>query len=90
MKHSLTIAGLLLWSALMAPAADTNSIYHDGWIDLNKNGKKDAYEDPAQPVQKRVADLTQADDAERKNRPALADAHGKGLEPQTGRPPAAR
>ena len=21
-------------------------IYHEGWIDLNKNGKKDIYEDP--------------------------------------------
>ena len=32
-------------------------IYHDGWIDHNKNGEKDIYEDPAQPVEKRVADL---------------------------------
>jgi beta-glucosidase len=32
-------------------------IYHAGWIDLNKNGKKDIYEDPLQPVEKRVADL---------------------------------
>jgi beta-glucosidase len=29
----------------------------DGWIDLNKNGKKDAYEDPSRPVAKRVNDL---------------------------------
>jgi beta-glucosidase len=40
---------------LAASAAD--SIYHDGWIDLNKNGKKDIYEDPSKPVAKRVADL---------------------------------
>lgn len=33
------------------------SIYHQGWIDLNKNGKKDIYEDPTQPVNKRVEDL---------------------------------
>ena len=32
-------------------------IYHDGWIDLNKNGKKDIYEDPTQPVEKRLDDL---------------------------------
>ncbi len=32
-------------------------IYHDGWIDLNKNGKKDVYEDSAQPVEKRLDDL---------------------------------
>ncbi len=35
----------------------TSSIYHKGWIDLNKNGKKDIYEDPAQPVEKRLDDL---------------------------------
>jgi len=33
------------------------SIYHKGWIDLNKNGRKDIYEDPAQPMDKRVEDL---------------------------------
>jgi len=32
-------------------------IYHDGWIDFNKNGVKDVYEDPTQPVEKRVEDL---------------------------------
>jgi hypothetical protein len=32
-------------------------IYHPGWLDLNKNGLKDAYEDPAQPVGARVEDL---------------------------------
>ena len=33
------------------------SIYHKGWIDLNKNGKKDVYEDPEQPVDDRIQDL---------------------------------
>ena len=32
-------------------------IEQDGWNDLNKNGKKDLYEDPAQPVEKRVENL---------------------------------
>jgi len=32
-------------------------IYKDGWIDLNKNGKKDIYEDPSAPVDKRIDDL---------------------------------
>lgn len=32
-------------------------IYHKGWTDLNKNGRKDIYEDPAQPVEKRIDDL---------------------------------
>ncbi len=32
-------------------------IYHDGWIDLNKNGKMDVYEDPHAPIDKRIEDL---------------------------------
>ena len=56
MKHSLPVAGLLLF-AFIAAASDSASIYHAGWIDLNKNGKKDAYEDPSRPVAKRVNDL---------------------------------
>ena len=33
------------------------SIYHKDWIDLNKNGVMDIYEDPAQPIEKRIDDL---------------------------------
>jgi beta-glucosidase len=54
MKHAFLSGGLFF--ALAVSAAEP-SIYHDGWIDLNKNGQRDVYEDPAQPVQKRVADL---------------------------------
>jgi beta-glucosidase len=32
-------------------------IYHAGWIDLNKNGKMDVYEDPHAPIDKRIEDL---------------------------------
>lgn len=32
-------------------------IYHKGWIDLNKNGVKDIYEDPAANIDARVEDL---------------------------------
>ncbi len=38
------------------PDAGT-AIYHDGWIDLNKNGVKDPYEDPAVDVEARITDL---------------------------------
>ena len=38
-------------------AAGQSSIYHEGWIDHNKNGRKDIFEDPSQPVEKRVSDL---------------------------------
>src|SRR6266478_6159985 len=34
-----------------------SKIYHDGWIDLNKNGRMDVYEDPAAPIERRVEDL---------------------------------
>lgn len=33
------------------------NIYKKGWIDLNKNGKKDIYEDPSQPLNARLDDL---------------------------------
>src|SRR4029078_12871024 len=31
-------------------------IYHNGWIDLNKNGKKDIYEDQKADINKRIDD----------------------------------
>lgn len=34
-----------------------SNIYHDGWIDLNKNGRMDVYENPAAPIGRRVEDL---------------------------------
>ncbi|HEY4148184.1 MAG TPA: beta-glucosidase, partial [Chitinophagaceae bacterium] len=45
----ITMAGTCL--------AQQKSIYNHGWIDFNKNGKKDVYEDPSQPIDKRIADL---------------------------------
>jgi len=41
----------------VSPFPKKNEIYRSGWIDFNKNNKKDVYEDPSQPVQKRVKDL---------------------------------
>ncbi|WP_160717221.1 glycoside hydrolase family 3 N-terminal domain-containing protein [Chitinophaga solisilvae] len=52
-------AGILL-SALTGTAAtaqQTSSIYRHGWIDFNKNGRKDIFEDPAQPAERRIQDL---------------------------------
>ena len=34
-----------------------NYIYKKDWIDFNKNGKKDVYEDPSAPLDKRIEDL---------------------------------
>jgi beta-glucosidase len=55
MKFKATV--LCLLAALAVSAAEIPSIYHQGWTDLDKNGKKDVYEDPSQPVEKRVKDL---------------------------------
>ena len=48
-------------SSLQASKPDApknqKKIYQKGWIDFNKNGKKDIYEDPSQPIDKRVEDL---------------------------------
>lgn len=38
-------------------SADARGIYHKGWIDFNKNGLKDVYEDPARSRSERVEDL---------------------------------
>ena len=50
---------LILISVLVSQFSfsQTKTIYNKGWIDFNKNGKKDIYEDPAQPIEKRIADL---------------------------------
>src|SRR5712691_8531226 len=39
------------------PAGQKKEIYHQGWIDLNKNGRMDIYEDPKAPIDKRIDDL---------------------------------
>ncbi len=54
--------GLFLGMALaLQVCGQTNTVpvkmYHRNWIDLNKNGKKDVYEDVKQPIERRVEDL---------------------------------
>ncbi|MEM2946090.1 MAG: glycoside hydrolase family 3 N-terminal domain-containing protein [Thermoproteota archaeon] len=39
------------------PDVSNSEIYREDWIDFNKNGVKDPFEDPSQPVEKRVEDL---------------------------------
>ncbi|MCD6288320.1 MAG: glycoside hydrolase family 3 C-terminal domain-containing protein [Candidatus Hydrogenedentes bacterium] len=39
------------------PARAGLDIYHDGWIDLNKNGTMDPYEDPSVSIERRIDDL---------------------------------
>lgn len=38
-------------------SSEADSIYHKGWIDLNKNGEEDPYENPNLPITKRINDL---------------------------------
>jgi len=58
MKKLLRLLPLLLLLLLLTKAtAQQKSIYHEGWIDFNKNGKMDVFEDPSQPIEKRIADL---------------------------------
>ncbi len=51
----LRFAALGISLAVHALAA--GGIYHDGWTDFNKNGKRDPFEDASQPVDRRVEDL---------------------------------
>ena len=44
-------------ATILAQSAARKDIYHDGWIDLNKNGRKDIYEDPKAPIDARIEDL---------------------------------
>lgn len=43
------------WSSQEATAS--HAIYHKGWIDLNKNGRMDTYENPKADIEARITDL---------------------------------
>lgn len=69
MKTTLTVALLFLCglavSVLQTPThsaanlqtPNRKEIYHNGWTDLNKNGRMDVYENPKAPIDQRVNDL---------------------------------
>ena len=38
-------------------SSSKKEIYHDGWIDLNKNGRMDIYENPKANIEERITDL---------------------------------
>jgi beta-glucosidase len=52
----LVLSVSVLLSAVASMSA-AQAIYHGGWIDFNKNGQKDVYEDPSAEVEKRLDDL---------------------------------
>jgi len=51
----MRIAAILTAALLLQSAG--SGIYKDGWIDFNKNGHKDPYEDPALTADRRIEDL---------------------------------
>ncbi|EMI58476.1 glycoside hydrolase family 3 N-terminal domain-containing protein [Rhodopirellula sallentina] len=53
LKWPLAIASVLLLCGILS----AEEIYRDGWIDRNKNGEMDPYENPELSVDERVADL---------------------------------
>ena len=54
---AMTIALFNISCAQNSLIPERSDIYHDKWIDLNKNGQKDIYEDSLQPVNKRIDNL---------------------------------
>jgi len=52
-----SIACIALLFLVSAANAQKDKIYHKGWIDFNKNGKMDVFEDPSKPIDERVKDL---------------------------------
>lgn len=56
MRKLLLSLSVLLCTGLQAGNSPSN-IYKKGWIDFNKNGEKDVYEDPSAPLEARVANL---------------------------------
>ncbi len=56
-RKTLLIAGLCCGLSLSIYSQKSNTIYKGNWIDFNKNGVKDIYEDPTADIDKRVEDL---------------------------------
>ena len=54
MKKLLTLACCYF---AMAAMGQQKNIYHSGWIDFNKNGVMDVFEDQSRPIDARVDDL---------------------------------
>jgi len=55
-KHTLSVAITFLFCTPISGGIP-DGIYNKGWIDFNKNGKMDLYENPKAPLEDRVQDL---------------------------------
>jgi len=54
---AIFLAGLTFSLPAQQQTGSGKNIYHNGWIDLNKNGRMDVYENPKAPINQRVEDL---------------------------------
>lgn len=75
MKQFVLLLALSSVSLGSLQAKDT--IYKKGWIDFNKNGVKDVYEDPSAPLEDRVQDLVNQMNLEEKTC-QMATLYGSG------------
>ena len=65
-KILCVLCALLAWGSVSVGQKKVNyakyspgkhTMYKKGWIDFNKNGKMDIYEDPSAPLDERIEDL---------------------------------
>lgn len=57
LRKTMCLICLLSLAVFAVSAQKKTNIYQKGWIDFNKNGVKDIYEDPNMPIDERIADL---------------------------------
>lgn len=76
-RRTVLVALALMLTLLSGQHAEAQRIYHKGWIDFNKNGRMDVYEDSRAPIDARVADLLQQMTIEEKTC-QLATLYGSG------------
>jgi beta-glucosidase len=54
---TVIFSGFVLHFPAQETTGDRKNIYHEGWIDFNKNGRKDIYEDSKADINQRIEDL---------------------------------
>ncbi|WP_406683290.1 glycoside hydrolase family 3 C-terminal domain-containing protein [Seonamhaeicola sp. MEBiC1930] len=57
MKFNKVVGVVFVVFLLLGMKTTDKSIYHKDWIDFNKNGEKDTYEDSKEPLESRVQNL---------------------------------
>ncbi len=85
MKHFLLLCLLTCAAGSVEAQPSNTEIYHDGWIDLNKNGRRDIYEDRRQPVERRVENLLRQMTLDEKTA-QMATLYGSGRVPKDALP----